>query len=412
MAGWIKNCLLTLALGLAAALPAGAATFSVQRGLNLDIWTTWPQEDSWNDPAVILPFPEWRRSLDASGLAALETAGFDFVRMPVDPAPLLSTRSADLRQRLVTSVVESVHLINAAGLKVVVDMHLFPGGGRSVGMAEVMNDAAMFDRYVELVRTMAAALAKEDPTLVAFEPMNEPVVDCDADNTDFWPDRLQRLYAAARASATRLTIVLSGACYSGADALAKIDPAAIPDDNVIWTFHSYDPFLLTHQGATWAGDFIQYVTDLPFPPYAVPRAGLETALETIRQRIRDKASSSRRQGMLDYLDEQIATMDTKAELDAIMGRPFEIAADWARRNGIDPKNLFLGEFGMIRQEYGNPFVMPAASRAAYVKEMIGHAERHGFSWAIWSYGGAFGILEEFDGRPAEPEVMDMVRRLD
>ena len=116
---------------------------------------------------------------------------------------------------------------------------------------------------------------------------------------------LQQLYAAARASATRLTIVLTGACYSGAEALAKIDPMAIPDDNIIWTFHSYDPFLLTHQGATWTGDFIQYVTGLPFPPYAVPRGELDAALEAIRQRIRESASWSRRQGMLDYLDEQI-----------------------------------------------------------------------------------------------------------
>ena len=67
---------------------------------------------------------------------------------------------------------------------------------------------------------------------------------------------------------------------------------------------------------------------------------------------------------------------------------------------------------MIRQEYGNPFVMPAASRAAYVEDMIEHAERHGFSWSVWTYGGAFGIVEEFDGKPAEPEVMEMIRRLD
>ena len=71
-------------------------------------------------------------------------------------------------------------MINAAGLKVVVDMHLIPAGGsRSIGMGQVMDDPEIFDRYVELVRTMAHALSKEDPALVAFEPMNEPVVDCD-----------------------------------------------------------------------------------------------------------------------------------------------------------------------------------------------------------------------------------------
>ena len=48
------------------------------------------------------------------------------------------------------------------------------------------------------------------------------------DGTNLWPDRLQRLYAAARASATRLTLVLTGACYSGAEALASDRPEGHP----------------------------------------------------------------------------------------------------------------------------------------------------------------------------------------
>jgi endoglucanase len=407
----IKNCLCALMLVVATA-DAAAATFSMKRGLNLDIWTTWPGEDRWNDEDVLLPYPEWRKSLKESDLAALKAAGLDFVRMPVDPSPFLSDQTENFRDRLVQSVVESARLVNKAGLKVVVDMHLFPTGeGRSFGMGEVMDDAETFDRYVELVHAIAAALSKEDPALVAFEPMNEPVVDCEDDNTNHWPDRLQRLYAAARSSATRLTIVLTGACWSSAEALARVDPRAIPDDNVIWTFHAYDPFLLTHQGATWAGDFIRYVTGLPYPPYAVPRVELDAALETIRQRIRDEAPWSRRDGMLAYLDEQIATMDSKEKLDALVEQPFEIAARWAKDNGIDPRNVLLGEFGMIRQEYGNPHVVPAAERAAYVKNMIEHAEHHGFPWSVWSYGGAFGIVEEFEVKPAEPDVMEMMKGL-
>jgi endoglucanase len=406
-----KNSLLVLALAFAA-VPADAATFSMKRGLNLDLWMTWPQEDRWDQPETMLPFPEWRQKLGEQDLAALKAAGFDFLRMPVDPAPFLSKRTEGFRDKLVASVVESARTINAAGLKVVVDMHLIPGGeGRSVGMSEVMADPATFDRYVELIRTMAHALSKEDPELVAFEPMNEPIVDCDADHTNYWPDRLQRLYAAARASATRLTIVLSGACYSNAEALARVDPKAIPDDNVIWTFHSYEPFLLTHQGATWAGDLIRYVTGLPYPPYKVPRAELDGALETIRQRIRDEAPWARRTGMIEYLDEQVATLDTKEKLDAVVDRPFELVAKWAADNGIASRNVYLGEFGMIRQEWGNPFVMPGPERAAYVRDMIEHAERHGFPWSVWEYGGSFGIVEEFQGRPAEPEVMSVIREL-
>lgn len=407
MAATIKNCLLALALFAA---PASGAAFTMKRGINLDTWTTWPDEQRWDERDAILPFPEWRKSLKESDLAALKADGFDFVRIPVDPSPFLSAKTAGFGDELYASVLDSVRLVNRAGLKAVVDMHLFPAGSnRAIGMSQVMDDPAMFDRYLDLVRAMARVLSKEDPALVAFEPMNEPVLDCDG--TDLWPERQKRLYAAARASATRLTLVLTGACWSSAEALAKIDPKDYPDDNLIWTFHSYSPFLLTAQGATWAGDFIQYVTGLPYPTDAVPRAELDAALEAIRKKIRAEAPLLRRDGMLAYLDEQIASMDTKEELDALVDEPFAIVEDWAKEHGIAPQNILLGEFGMIRQEYGSSFVMPADQRATYVKDVIGRAERRGFAWSVWSYGGAFGVYEEFEGKKAEPETIEMIRGL-
>ena len=408
----IKTPILALLAALAMALPTHAASFTMKRGLNLDAWTTWAGEDKWGDPAVILPFPEWRKSLGAADLKMLKAAGFDFLRMPVDPSPFLSDKTAALRDDLYASVLDSVRLINRAGLKVVVDLHLTPSGGNgTVGMGEVMADPAVFDRYVEIVRTMARTLAAEDPALVAFEPMNEPVVDCEGDATALWPQRLKRLFAAARSSATRLTLVLSGACYSSAEALAKIDPKDIPDGNVIWTFHSYQPFLLTHQGAIWAGDFIRYVTGLPYPLTAMSRAELESTLDAIRQKIKTEAPWARRAGLLAYLDEQVAGIDTKEKLLAEMEAPFIKAEAWAKANGVRPENVTLGEFGMIRQEYGNPYMMPGKYRAAYIRDMIALAERHGFSWSIWGYGGAFGIVDAFDGKKAEPDVMEMVREL-
>jgi endoglucanase len=43
--------------------------------------------------------------------------------------------------------------------------------------------------------------------------------------------------------------------------------------------------------------------------------------------------------------------------------------------------------------------------------MIDHAEKHGFGWSMWSYGGAFGVVEAFEGKKAEPDVLEMVRGL-
>lgn len=408
----IKTLMAALLVLAAVVLPGQAASFSMKRGLNLDQWTTWPGEDKWGDRQAILPYPEWRKFLGDDDLKALKSAGFDFLRMPVDPSPFLSGETLALRDELYASVLASVRMINRAGLKVIVDMHLIPSGSsRRIGMGEVMDDPQMFDAYVEMVRKMARTLADEDPRQVAFELMNEPVIDCDTDGAGLWPERQQKLFAAARSSATRLTLILTGACYSSAASLARIDPKAIPDDNVIWTFHSYEPFLLTHQGATWAGDFIPYVTGLPYPLSAVPRAQLEATLDTIRARIKAEAPWARQSGLLAYLDEQVASLDTDEKLRETMDAPFTRVEAWAKANGIKLENIMLGEFGMIRQEYGNPYVMPAEYRAAYVRDVIARAEARGFSWSVWSYGGAFGIIDAFDGDKAEPDVLDAIRSL-
>src|SRR5512132_2721987 len=98
-----------LALG-ALVLPGQAATFSMKRGLNLDQWTTWTGEEKWNDPKAILPYPEWRKFLKDDDLKALKDAGFDFLRMPVDPSPFLSDETLSLRNDLYASVLDSVRM--------------------------------------------------------------------------------------------------------------------------------------------------------------------------------------------------------------------------------------------------------------------------------------------------------------
>jgi len=408
----IKDSLLALGLLLAAAMSCHAATFSAERGINLDIWTTWPDEGRWDEKEALLPFPEWRKHLAEADLAALKAGGFDFVRMPVDPSPLLSPKAESLHGELIASVVESARLVNAAGLKVIVDLHLFPAGGnRSIGMGQVMDDPALFDRYVALVREIARALAREDPERLALELMNEPTVGCEGAEQAAWEERLLKLFAAARSSATRLTLILSGSCWGSAEGLAALDPRMIPDGNIIWSFHSYAPFLLTHQGATWAGDFIPHVTGLPYPPDSVPRGELDAIVEAIRAKIRKDAPWARRAGLLSYLDEEVAKVDTSAKLATVMDEPFETVAAWASAHGVAANDIILGEFGMIRQEYGNDFVVPPASRAAYYRDVIALAEKHGFAWSMWSYGGAFGVAEEFEQRRAESNVLDMVRGL-
>jgi endoglucanase len=406
----MNRLLFLLAALLFSALPASAATFQAKRGISLDIWQTWPDESKWGDASVMLPFPEWRKTVGEKELALLKAAGFDFVRMPIDPSPFLSEKSAALHDKFFEEVAASVDLITKSGLKVIVDLHALPAGGnRTIGTKEILQDDALFEAHTALVKRMAALLMDHIPESVALELFNEPTIDCDDEGTNDWPAKLKVLHAAARSATSRLTLILSGACWGGSEGLAKLNPKDFADDNVIWSFHSYDPFILTHQGATWTGDFMPHVYGLPFPLHTAGKAELSKTLDEIRARIKKDAPKSRRSGHLAYLEEEIAKIATPEGLAAALDKPFAIVSDWAKANGINPSDIILGEFGMIRQEYGNPVVTPGKTRAAYVKAMAGRAEAAGFMWSVWSYGGAFGLVDGFDGEKAEGDVVEMVR---
>jgi hypothetical protein len=403
--------LIAAAIALLPPAVASAADFSVRRGISMDIWETWPAEALWGEPHVILPYPQWQRRIGADELEGLKSAGFDFLRIPVDPAPFLSPRTAGLREALYRSVLKAVRLVNAAGLKAIVDLHLIPAGDdEDRGAFGVARHPGQFETYLGIVGRMAGILSSEPTGSVALELMNEPVAGCDGAEAR-WEEMLRRLHGAARAAAPELTLVLSGGCWSDAESLAEIDPSSFADSRILWTFHSYRPFLLTHQGALWAGDFIRYVTGIPYPPHGDHAALRDEALSRAEERIRAEAPLARRSGMIAYLGEEIAAIDTREELAAEMAEPFETVARWAARHSVRPSDILLGEFGMIRQEYGQAEIMRPEWRAAYAADMIALAEERGFAWAIWGYGGAFGVVEAFGGKPAEAAVLDVVRGL-
>jgi endoglucanase len=408
----MNRLLFLLAAILFSLSPASAATFQAKRGISLDIWVTWPDESKWGDASVMLPFPEWRKTVGAKELGDLKAAGFDFVRMPVDPSPFLSPKTEAIREQLYADVGASIDLVTQSGLKVILDLHALPAGGnRSIGTSEILKDAKLFEAHKALVARMARMLTDHIPESVALELFNEPTIDCDEDRTNDWPEKLKALHAAARGVTSKLTLILSGACWGGSEGLAKLNPQSFADDNIIWSFHSYDPFILTHQGATWTGDFMPHVYGLPFPLDTADKGELAKTLDAIRARIKKDAPKAVRKGHLAYLDEEIAKIDTEKGLAREMDKPFQTVAKWAEKNGVKPSDILLGEFGMIRQEYGNPVVVPGEYRAAYVKAMAGRAEKAGFMWSVWSYGGAFGVVDGFDGEKAEGEVLEAVREM-
>ena len=405
-----------LALALAASgtiSSALASDFKPRRGLSMELWNTWPGPDRWNDATALFPFPEWRRNVSTRDLAKLAAAGYDFIRLPIDPGVFLAPQAAPHRTRLFAEVKAAVGMIHDAGLKVIVDLHTIPGeaSNRPGAVEHVLRDKPTFEAYTALVAEFAGKLDPFDHARTALELINEPVIDCDVpDYKQQWPTLVSRLYAAARVASPTLPLVVTGGCWGDAHMLSALPDAVTTDDNTILTFHSYAPFLLTTQGASWAGDFIVHVTGLPYPPDRLGKDELARRIEAIKEVMRRDATPTRVNGLTSYLDELLAEVDTARELQAVMEKPFKLASDFARKRGIDPSRILIGELGMIRQEWGKDYVMPPEWRIDYIRDMRKLAEKNGFGWAVWGYSGAFGMVQGFGGQPVEGDVAKEILR--
>ena len=327
---------------------AFAAPVTFKRGVSMELWTSWPAETEWSKPEVLFPFPEWRRNVTPDALKALKTAGLDFVRLPIDPGVFLSPQTKDVRERLFTEIETTVADIKSAGLNVIIDLHTIPGGEKRPGSIEtVLANNESFTAYTAIAAGFAKRFANTPN--VALELINEPVIDCEGATPKRWPAMIGRLHKAARDVAPDLALVVTGGCWGDAEMLQDLPKSITSDTNVIFSFHSYAPFLLTHQGATWAGDFIPLVTGLPFPPDRYSETDLKSALNAVEATIRAKAPAHRVDGMVAYLGEQIAEINSPEKLKAAIEKPFAAAAQFAKARKIPPESLFLGEFGMINQ---------------------------------------------------------------
>jgi endoglucanase len=316
------------------------------RGLNLTHWFEY----------------ERGQAVSAAEMQQMRALGLDHVRIPVDPVvggwdPLKGGRLAFLPE-----LQAAVALALAAGLEVVVDLHLEPSDKQRI------EDQPASERHLLALWTQLAGVFAQAPRdKLAFELFNEPQYY--GLKRLRWPPLQRQLLAAVRAAAPRHLVLLAAHGGGAFEALADL-AARVDDANVAYVFHHYEPFLFTHQGAAWMDE--RYTTaglrrGLRYPPDAAADA------RAVPLRPHPKAASD----LAEYLNSGWGPERMRAEMAKV--------AQWARSKGV---RVVCNEFGAIRQH------VDAASRYRWISDVRSALEAAGIGWTLWDYTDIFGITAE------------------
>jgi licheninase len=218
---------------------------------------------NWLEEARFAGFP-----YDEAFVAKLAAAGFKSLRLPVDLDLYIVSSSGTgdtievvVHDDLFTVLDAFVQWTANAGLSLTIDYHQYD---KSLNKADPVSIA----KAVAVWGKVAARYASNPREDLFYELLNEPELSFAGTppTQHEWTAIAERMIAAIRANDTAHTILFGDVGWYGIAPLIKRKP--LSDGNIIYVFHSYEPFIFTHQGAAWTN--MASTHDLPYP-YSVER---------------------------------------------------------------------------------------------------------------------------------------------
>lgn len=378
----------------------------LRRGVGVHNILNWA--DLSDDKAAFAwpPFAHADHQLSDGLIGKLKRAGFDFVRLTVDPGPFLLF-TGERRDQLDEILLSTVKRFSASGLDVVVDFHPNRQVPAYAPDRLVAGDetSPLFRDYVAMVARTARLLAPLDLAHVALEPLNEPEMGWDMLERRRWQRMLEALHAAIREAAPELLVILTGSRGGSLEGLVELDPAPFSGSRVRFSFHYYLPYDFTHQGFVDTSDEGRIWRYLGGIPYPAGRADFEAFWTIVQSRVaadRDLDRSAR-QAILSGGRTSVSAYFDGAATRRRIADDFDRVADWAHSHGIDPTRVFLGEFGVTRAGSDVSGALPV-HREAWLNDVVAEAADRQFGWAVWTLMGAGGMEIVDDGGAALDSV--------
>ncbi|MBN1933628.1 MAG: glycoside hydrolase family 5 protein [Anaerolineae bacterium] len=300
---------------------------------------------------------EWGMVLEEEFFTLIAEAGFNTIRVPIRwSAHALEESPYTIDETFFQRVDWVIDNATANNLNVVINMHHYN---------ELFQKPADHKARFVAIWQQIVLRYRERPDNLYFEPLNEP-------NSNLSPDAWNSLLAQTVTEIRHLdkfhTIVIDGAEWGGITGMMKLK---VPEgeENYVCSFHYYEPFPFTHQGAEWSSDPLSVGVQWPGPPatpFTPDPASLE--LSWLKKWYEDYNKLNERSN-------PASAYTIQKDLDwAVMGS-----------EKLDCP-LWMGEFGAYSKA-------DMDSRVRWTTTLREEAEKRGMAWSYWEFGSGFGAYD-------------------
>ncbi len=337
-----------------------------EHGMGIGGWLTnykrfnvLPQE--WRLRLTIGDMEHFASYITENDVAYIASLGMDHIRLGFDQI-VVEEAPGKYREEIFGHIDNFISWCKKCNLNVVLNLHKAVGNYCDIEEAvQLLDDATLQERFIDLWIAFEKRYSGDNS--IAFEILNE-VRNVDPEQ---WNDLAERTIKALRAFNPERKIIIGSTCWNSADTLKYL--RLYDDENVIYTFHTYNPHIFTHQRGVLVAPTLYYNRHMPYP-YDI-------------ERYRDFARTV--QGVENPYP-NYERMDIAFIRDSL-----QPAVDFAKEH--PDKILWCGEFGTIRHA-------KIEWRENWMRDVITVLKENDIPYCVWNYlstpndGNRFSLVDD------------------
>lgn len=319
-----------------------------KKGINLGGWLSQCNHDENHYKNFILE----------DNIKQIAGWGLDHIRLPID-YELVRNADGTTKEIGFYYIEKCINWCKEYGLNMIIDLHKTAGFSFDKGNNTFFDSLELQDCFVELWQEIASRYGKYS-NFIAFELLNEVVED---NVSETWNDISERTIIAIRKKAPNTKIIIGGTRNNSVQSIKNLREPF--DENIVYTFHFYEPLIFTHQGAYWIEPMSEdYRVEYPILA--------EEYIEDSKKYLFPQ--------QVDFLLSHTKQLSGKE----FFRNSFADAIKIAKERDVP---LYCGEYGVINIA-SNP------STLNWISDISDVFKEHNIGRAIWNYKGIdFGIID-------------------